>query len=79
MTANGEASCSLTLCDAGSDVTLLGWGTQVHVLRQVADLAHDKLNISCELIDLRTILPWDSATVVEVSSTITFVAYIYVI
>ena len=52
---------------AGSDVTLLGWGTQVHVLRQVADLAHDKLNISCELIDLRTILPWDSATVIEVS------------
>ncbi|KAK2190728.1 hypothetical protein NP493_71g00035 [Ridgeia piscesae] len=49
----------------GSDVTLLGWGTQVHVLRQVADLAHDKLNISCELIDLRTILPWDSATVIE--------------
>ncbi|PVD27932.1 hypothetical protein C0Q70_10508 [Pomacea canaliculata] len=47
----------------GSDVTLIGWGTQVHVLREVAAMAQDKLNVSCELIDLCTILPWDKDTV----------------
>lgn len=47
----------------GSDVTLLGWGTQIHVLREVVDMARDKLGVSCELIDLRTILPWDEEMV----------------
>ncbi|XP_054715987.1 2-oxoisovalerate dehydrogenase subunit beta, mitochondrial-like [Uloborus diversus] len=49
----------------GDDVTLVGWGTQVHVLREVCQLAQDKLNVSCELIDLATILPWDKETVVN--------------
>ena len=33
----------------GSDVTLIGWGTQVHVLHEVADLAQEKLGVSCEV------------------------------
>jgi 2-oxoisovalerate dehydrogenase E1 component beta subunit len=49
----------------GSDVTLIGWGTQVHVLREVAQLADTKLGVSCEVIDLVTILPWDRETVCE--------------
>ncbi|GBN74874.1 2-oxoisovalerate dehydrogenase subunit beta, mitochondrial [Araneus ventricosus] len=49
----------------GDDVTVIGWGTQVHVLREVCQLAQDKLNISCELIDLVTILPWDKETVIN--------------
>ncbi|XP_069130568.1 2-oxoisovalerate dehydrogenase subunit beta, mitochondrial-like [Argopecten irradians] len=49
----------------GSDVTMVGWGTQVHVLREVAQLAQEKLNVSCELIDLRTILPWDQDTIIN--------------
>ncbi|GAB6018393.1 hypothetical protein CHUAL_000109 [Chamberlinius hualienensis] len=49
----------------GDDVTLIGWGTQVHVLREVCQLAQDKLNVSCELIDLCTILPWDKETVIN--------------
>ncbi|KAK7108344.1 2-oxoisovalerate dehydrogenase subunit beta, mitochondrial-like [Littorina saxatilis] len=49
----------------GTDVTLIGWGTQVHVLREVAEMAQDKFNISCELIDLRTILPWDKDTILN--------------
>lgn len=49
----------------GTDVTLIGWGTQVHVLREVVQIAQDKLNVSCELIDLVTILPWDKETVAE--------------
>jgi 2-oxoisovalerate dehydrogenase E1 component beta subunit len=47
----------------GENVTLLGWGTQVHVLREVAELAHDRLNVSCEVIDLVTIQPWDTETI----------------
>nr|XP_019946674.1 PREDICTED: 2-oxoisovalerate dehydrogenase subunit beta, mitochondrial [Paralichthys olivaceus] len=47
----------------GSDVTLVAWGTQIHVMREVANLAQEKLGVSCELIDLQTILPWDVDTV----------------
>lgn len=47
----------------GSDVTLVAWGTQVHVIREVASMANEKLGVSCEVIDLRTILPWDVDTV----------------
>ena len=52
----------------GGDVTLVGWGTQIHVLREVAMMAQEKLNVSCELIDLKTILPWDSDTICNVST-----------
>ncbi|XP_015249051.1 PREDICTED: 2-oxoisovalerate dehydrogenase subunit beta, mitochondrial [Cyprinodon variegatus] len=51
----------------GSDVTLVAWGTQIHVLREVANMAQEKLGVSCEVIDLRTILPWDNETVCKVS------------
>ncbi|EDV59990.1 2-oxoisovalerate dehydrogenase subunit beta, mitochondrial isoform X1 [Drosophila erecta] len=44
----------------GKDVTLIGWGTQVHVLLEVAETAKLKLNIDCEVIDLVSILPWDT-------------------
>jgi len=51
---------------SGSDLTLVGWGTEIHVLRDVVQMAQDKLQVSCELIDLRTILPWDVDTVAKV-------------
>jgi hypothetical protein len=35
----------------------------VHVLREVATLAQEKLGVSCEVIDLVSILPWDRDTV----------------
>uniref|UniRef100_A0AAX7UPL1 3-methyl-2-oxobutanoate dehydrogenase (2-methylpropanoyl-transferring) n=1 Tax=Astatotilapia calliptera TaxID=8154 RepID=A0AAX7UPL1_ASTCA len=47
----------------GSDVTLVAWGTQIHVLKEVASMAQEKLGVSCEVIDLQTILPWDIETV----------------
>ena len=56
----------LLLCSVGTDVTLVGWGTQIHILREVAEMAKDQLDVSCELIDLRTILPWDADTIEEV-------------
>jgi len=49
----------------GTDITMVGYGTQIHVLREVADMAHSELGVSCEVIDLRSILPWDYNTVCE--------------
>eukprot|EP00794_Sanderia_malayensis_P000667 gene667-1335_t len=51
--------------EEGDDVTLIGYGTQLHVLREASRMAQEKLNVTCELIDLRTILPWDEETVIE--------------
>lgn len=62
--------CELGKADVllpGSDVTLIGWGTQVHVLREVAERAKAELKVKCELIDLVSILPWDKETVCNVS------------
>ncbi|CAF4959055.1 unnamed protein product [Pieris macdunnoughi] len=47
----------------GDAATLIGWGTQVHVLLEVAQKAQETLGISCEVIDLMSILPWDEETV----------------
>ena len=47
----------------GTDITLLAWGAQMEYL-EMADQLAEKDGISCELIDLRTIVPWDIETVV---------------
>ncbi|KER22418.1 hypothetical protein T265_09496 [Opisthorchis viverrini] len=46
----------------GNDVTLIAWGTQVHVMLDTAAAAAE-LGVSCEVIDLRTIVPWDEETI----------------
>ena len=46
----------------GTDITLLGWGAQMIQLDMAADLAAE-VGISCEVVDLRTLLPWDRETV----------------
>ncbi|MEZ9595476.1 alpha-ketoacid dehydrogenase subunit beta [Shewanella sp. 10N.261.52.F9] len=48
----------------GSDITLLGWGAQMEILENAADMAAKK-GVSCEIIDLRTLSPWDVDTVAE--------------
>jgi 2-oxoisovalerate dehydrogenase E1 component beta subunit len=48
----------------GSDISLLAWGAQVEVVEKAAEMA-EKDGISCEIIDLRTILPWDVDTVAQ--------------
>lgn len=61
--------CELGVADVlrpGSDVTMIAWGTQVHVLREVAEEAQRVHGISCEVIDLVSILPWDRETVCKV-------------
>ncbi|KAI8969935.1 thiamine diphosphate-binding protein [Mycotypha africana] len=50
----------------GTDVTIVGYGSQIYTLENAIQLAEKKMpGLSCELIDLRTILPWDVDTVVE--------------
>jgi 2-oxoisovalerate dehydrogenase E1 component beta subunit len=48
----------------GSDVTIVCWGTQVRRSIEAAKLAAEK-NISVEVIDLQTIVPWDAETVLD--------------
>ncbi|WP_440875408.1 alpha-ketoacid dehydrogenase subunit beta [Thalassotalea sp. PLHSN55] len=48
----------------GSDISLLAWGAQMEHIEKAAELAHAD-GISCEIIDLRTILPWDVETVAQ--------------
>ena len=48
----------------GTDVTLVTWGAMVMVCEAAADLAQEQ-GKSVEIIDLRSILPWDTETVLE--------------
>lgn len=47
---------------AGSDITLLAWGAQMEIIEKAAEMAATD-GISCEIIDLRSILPWDVETI----------------
>jgi 2-oxoisovalerate dehydrogenase E1 component beta subunit len=46
----------------GTDITLLAWGAQVEIIEKAAAMAQEQ-GISCEVIDLQSILPWDIETV----------------
>ncbi len=46
----------------GADITLVAWGAQMDYISKAAELAEAD-GIACELIDLRTLLPWDVDTV----------------
>ncbi|PKI61352.1 2-oxoisovalerate dehydrogenase subunit beta 1, mitochondrial isoform X1 [Punica granatum] len=46
----------------GSDITVVGWGAQLSIMEQACAGA-EKEGISCELIDLKTLIPWDKETV----------------
>jgi 2-oxoisovalerate dehydrogenase E1 component beta subunit len=47
----------------GSDVTLIGYGTQLRTLLKASTIASTQYNISVEVIDLRTIHPMDVYTI----------------
>ena len=49
---------------AGNDITLIAWGAQVEIIEKAAKMAAND-GVSCEIVDLRTILPWDIETVVN--------------
>ncbi|KAG5460176.1 MAG: transketolase [Olpidium bornovanus] len=50
----------------GKDVTIVGYGSQLYALENAISLAQARHpGLTVELIDLRTILPWDQETVVK--------------
>eukprot|EP00924_Labyrinthula_sp_SR-Ha-C_P005685 maker-scaffold_14-snap-gene-2.50-mRNA-1 protein AED:0.02 eAED:0.02 QI:37/1/1/1/1/1/2/132/356 len=51
--------------EASGQVTLVGWGNQVNVLLKAAEMAEEYFGVLCEVIDLRTLLPWDVEEVVN--------------
>jgi len=57
---------SAEIVERGNDVTLVGYGAQIQVLRHARRMAQEQLNVSCDLIDLRTVLPWDVDTLAKV-------------
>src|SRR6266704_2127327 len=50
-------------CTSGSDVTLVAWGNTIEKSLEALDKIDNE--ISVELIDLRSIVPWDSAAIEE--------------
>jgi pyruvate dehydrogenase E1 component beta subunit len=48
----------------GTDVTMIAYGRQVNMLLRVADVLRQE-GVSAEVIDLRSIRPFDEATIVE--------------
>ena len=48
----------------GTDITIVGWGSQLYVLETAIAMAKKQMpGLSVELIDLRSIYPWDVDTV----------------
>jgi len=48
----------------GSDLTILTWGAMTHIALKTAEIL-SRENIEIEIVDLRTILPFDSTTCIE--------------
>ncbi|GAA0782158.1 alpha-ketoacid dehydrogenase subunit beta [Shewanella aestuarii] len=48
----------------GTDITVLAWGAQMEIVEKACVMA-EKEGISCEIIDLRTLSPWDIDTVAK--------------
>jgi len=49
----------------GKDITVIGYGAQILVLEEACMMAEKEFGVSCELIDLRTVMPWDVDTVIQ--------------
>jgi len=49
------------LAREGDECTVIAWGTMVHVSEQ----AIQDSGVSCDLIDLQTLVPWDRDAVVD--------------
>jgi len=54
------------IVQAGSDITLVAWGNTVALVKEVADTL-EQYGVSCEIIDLRTIKPYDKQLIIKSS------------
>jgi 2-oxoisovalerate dehydrogenase E1 component beta subunit len=51
--------CKGEIVKEGKDITLVGWGSHLRVIMSAALMAEESLGITCEVIDLRTVYPYD--------------------
>ena len=49
----------------GSDITVVTWGAMVYTADEAATLVESEDGLSVEIIDLRTIIPWDREAVLK--------------
>lgn len=49
---------------SGTDITLIGWGNTVTICKEVAE-SLEQIGIAAELIDLRTIKPYDKRLIIQ--------------
>ncbi|HIE36521.1 TPA: alpha-ketoacid dehydrogenase subunit beta, partial [Candidatus Geothermarchaeota archaeon] len=49
----------------GGDITLVTWGAMVHISKQAADIVKEKLGVEVEIIDLRTLYPYDKDLIID--------------
>jgi pyruvate/2-oxoglutarate/acetoin dehydrogenase E1 component len=49
----------------GDDVTVVTWGAMVYTASEAAEKVADEEGISTEILDLRTIIPWDRKAVLS--------------
>ncbi len=66
--ADGDATVPFgeaRIAREGTDVTLIAYGRQVNLLLRVAETLAEEEGVSAEVIDLRSIRPFDERTIVE--------------
>jgi 2-oxoisovalerate dehydrogenase E1 component beta subunit len=49
----------------GDDVTLVTWGAMVYTADEAAQKVEEESGLSVEILDLRTLIPWDKAAVLK--------------
>jgi 2-oxoisovalerate dehydrogenase E1 component beta subunit len=54
-----------TFSREGADVTVVTWGAMVHTANEAADRVAEEETLSVEVLDLRTIIPWDREAVLQ--------------
>ncbi len=50
---------------AGDEVTIVTWGAMVYTADEAAERVENEDGVSVEIVDLRTLVPWDKKTVLE--------------